>query len=134
MDQTRRSTDFMSSHPATQDRIKNAHVNARQLSGPGTGERDATRISPASTARFMGKTRARDSCVAAVHPFQARLHLPPRPDSVDNTAQAVLGLKDGGTEAMQLDVVSVPAEQSCRLSDLRLDGGRRQIEPGGIHA
>ncbi len=32
--------DFLSSHPATPERVKNALANARQFSGPGAGERD----------------------------------------------------------------------------------------------
>ena len=44
---------------------------------------------------------------------QARLHLLAPPGfSLDNTAQAVLGIKDGGGQALRLDVVRVPAEQS----------------------
>ena len=35
-----RSPDFLSSHPATPERIKNAQGNARQISAPGAGERD----------------------------------------------------------------------------------------------
>src|SRR5215510_2875109 len=35
-----RALDFLSSHPATPERVKNALANARQFSGPGNGERD----------------------------------------------------------------------------------------------
>src|SRR5476651_2789403 len=35
-----RGLDFLASHPATPDRVKNALANARQFSGPGAGERD----------------------------------------------------------------------------------------------
>ncbi len=35
-----RALDFLSSHPATPDRVSNAQANARQFSGPGTGEAD----------------------------------------------------------------------------------------------
>src|SRR4249919_2409757 len=34
-----RTLDFLSSHPATPERVKNALANARQFSGPGNGER-----------------------------------------------------------------------------------------------
>ena len=37
-----RGIDFLSSHPATPERVKNALANARQFSGPGRGERDHT--------------------------------------------------------------------------------------------
>jgi len=35
-----RAPDFLTTHPATPERIKNALANARQFSGPGAGERD----------------------------------------------------------------------------------------------
>ncbi len=35
-----RSLDFLSSHPATPERVQNAQANARQFSSPGAGERD----------------------------------------------------------------------------------------------
>src|SRR5512139_2825392 len=35
-----RGADFLASHPATPERVKNALTNARQFSGPGAGERD----------------------------------------------------------------------------------------------
>ena len=34
------AVDFLSAHPSTPDRVKNALANARQFSAPGTGERD----------------------------------------------------------------------------------------------
>src|SRR6478672_3373398 len=37
-----RGIDFLSSHPATPERVKNALANARQFSSPGRGERDHT--------------------------------------------------------------------------------------------
>jgi predicted Zn-dependent protease len=37
-----RTLDFLSSHPATPERVNNALANARQFSGPGNGERDRT--------------------------------------------------------------------------------------------
>jgi predicted Zn-dependent protease len=50
--------------------------------------------------------------------------------SLDNTAQAVLGLKEGGDEALRLDVVSVPAEQS--LPDYLKSGWMDNIEPQSV--
>jgi predicted Zn-dependent protease len=35
-----RAPDFLTTHPATPERVKNALANARQFSGPGSGERD----------------------------------------------------------------------------------------------
>ncbi len=71
-----RSLDFLSSHPATPDRVKNALANARQFSGPGAGERDRDRISRRSRRPDLWRgpergLRARPALPAS----QARLHL-----------------------------------------------------------
>jgi predicted Zn-dependent protease len=50
--------------------------------------------------------------------------------TLDNTAQAVLGLKDRGDEALRLDVVSVPAEQS--LPDYLKSGWMENVDPGSV--
>ena len=50
--------------------------------------------------------------------------------TLDNTAQAVLGLKEGGEEALRLDVVSVPAEQS--LPDYLKSGWMENVDPVSV--
>jgi predicted Zn-dependent protease len=50
--------------------------------------------------------------------------------ALDNTAQAVLGLKDGGGEALRLDVVSVPAEQS--LPDYLKSGWMENVNAASV--
>ncbi len=40
-----RSLDFLSSHPATPERVQNAQANARQFTSPGAGERDRDGLS-----------------------------------------------------------------------------------------
>ena len=49
---------------------------------------------------------------------------------LENTAQAVLGIKEGGGQALRLDVVRVPAEQS--LPDYLSSGWIENVEPGSI--
>ena len=57
-----------------------------------------------------------------LHPKLGFTFIAPEGFSLDNTAQAVLGVKDGGGQALRLDVVRVPAEQTLAgLSHLRLD-------------
>ena len=50
----------------------------------------------------------------------------PAPDgfTLENTAQAVLGVHDGGTLALRLDVVRVPAEQTLGAISRRPAGSR----------
>jgi predicted Zn-dependent protease len=106
--------DFLSAHPSTPARVKNALANARQFSGPGTGERDRN----VYLADLNGIVYGEDPSEGFVrgrrflHPKLGFTFLAPPGFTLDNTAQAVLGLKTGGGQAMRLDVVSVPAEQS----------------------
>ena len=64
-----------------------------------------------------------------LHPKLGFTFVAPPGFSLDNTAQAVLGLK-GGDEAMRLDVVSVPAEQS--LPDYLKSGWMENVDPASI--
>ena len=109
-----RALDFLSSHPATPERVQNALANARQFSGPGTGERDHNEY----LANLDGVIYGEDPSEGFArgrrfqHPKLGFTFTAPPGFSLDNTTQAVLGLKDGGGEALRLDVVSVPAEQT----------------------
>jgi predicted Zn-dependent protease len=49
-----------------------------------------------------------------LHPKLGFTFVAPEGFALDNTAQAVLGVKGGGGQALRLDVVRVPAEQSLR--------------------
>jgi predicted Zn-dependent protease len=49
---------------------------------------------------------------------------------LDNTAQAVLGVKEGGGQALRLDVVRVPAEQT--LADYLSSGWVENIDPKSV--
>ena len=126
-----RAPDFLTTHPATPDRIKNALANARQFSGPGAGERDRDEY----LADIDGMVYGEDPSEGFVrgrrflHPKLGFTFLAPPGFSLDNTAQAVLGLK-GGDEAMRLDVVSVPAEQS--LPDYLKSGWMEKVDPASV--
>ncbi len=57
-----RAPDFLTGHPATPERVKNALANARQFSGPGAGERDRDEYLGTLAGWSMARTRARASC------------------------------------------------------------------------
>ena len=126
-----RGADFLASHPATPERVKNALTNARQFSGPGAGERDRDEY----LATVDGLTYGEDPSEGFargrrfLHPKLGFTFVAPPGFSLDNTAQAVLGLK-GGEEAMRLDVVSVPAQQS--LGDYLKSGWMDKVNPGSV--
>jgi predicted Zn-dependent protease len=113
-----RAPDFLSSHPATPERITNATANARQYSGgagtrpPGARDRDAY-LSGIDGIVFgedpsEGFVRGR----RFLHPRLGFTFTAPEGFMLDNTAQAVLGVKRGGGQALRLDVVRVPSEQT----------------------
>jgi predicted Zn-dependent protease len=124
-----RAPDFLSSHPATPERIKNAQGNARQFSTPGAGERDRS----AYLAGVDGLVYGEDPSEGFVrgrrflHPKLGFTFVAPDGFSLDNTAQAVLGVKEGGGQALRLDVVRVPAEQT--LADYLTSGWIESIDP-----
>jgi len=125
-----RAADFMSSHPGTPDRVENARANARQHVAPGAGERDRASYLASLNGMVYGDDPA-DGYVRGrrfVHPRLGFTFTAPEGFALENTAQAVLGVKNGGTEAMRLDVVRVPAEQT--LQDYLASGWIDGVEAG----
>ena len=128
----RRMPDFLSSHPATPERVRNAQINARQFSGPGAGNRDR----PTYLAAVDGMLYGEDPSEGFVrgrrflHPRLGFTVTAPEGFMLDNTAQAVLGIKDGGSEALRLDVVRVPDNQT--LPDYLNSGWIENIDPASV--
>jgi predicted Zn-dependent protease len=108
------SVDFMASHPATPERISNVQLNARQYSAPGSGERDRAAYLESISGIVYGEDPAEGFVRGRrfVHPRLGFTFTAPNGFMLDNTAQAVLGVKDDGSQAMRLDVVRVPSEQT----------------------
>jgi len=127
-----RVLDFLSSHPATPDRVKNATSNARQFSGPGAGERDRNEYLGNLDGMVYGEDPSEGFARGRqfLHPKLGFAFTAPSGFTLDNTAQAVLGLKEGGGEALRLDVVSVPAEQS--LPDYLRSGWMENIDSASV--
>jgi len=127
-----RAPDFLSSHPATPERIKNAQTNARQIGAPGSGERDK----PDYLAALDGMVYGEDPSEGFVrgrrflHPRLGFTFLAPEGFVLDNTAQAVLGVKEDGGQALRLDVVRVPAEQT--LADYLNSGWIESIDAKSV--
>jgi predicted Zn-dependent protease len=109
-----RPLDFLSSHPSTPDRVKNAVTHARQHSAPGTGERDREEHLASVDGLVFGEDPSEGFVRGRryLHPKLGFTFTAPEGFVLENTAQAVLGAKEGGAQAMRLDVVRVPAEQT----------------------
>ncbi len=130
-----RAPDFLSSHPATPERISNAVANARQYSGPtNTGSIPFTgRDKVAYLSGIDGIVFGEDPSEGFVrgrrflHPRLGFTFTAPEGFALDNTAQAVLGVKHGGGQALRLDVVRVPSEQT--LAEYLTSGWIENIDP-----
>ena len=127
-----RALDFLSSHPATPDRVKNALANARQFNSPGPGERDRSEYLSNLDGMVYGEDPSEGFARGRhfLHPKLGFTFAAPPGFTLDNTAQAVLGLKEGGGEALRLDVVAVPAEQS--LPDYLKSGWMEKVDPTSV--
>jgi predicted Zn-dependent protease len=126
------SADFLSNHPATPDRVRNALANARQFGSPGLGERDRAEYVRALDGMVYGEDPSEGFVRGRtfLHPKLGFTFTAPHGFVLDNTAQAVLGLKDGGGEAMRLDAVSVPAQQA--LADYLKSGWIENVDPQSV--
>jgi predicted Zn-dependent protease len=127
-----RYLDFLSSHPATPDRMKIAQANARQYAAPGAGERDGGAYIGSIDGLVYGEDPSEGYVRGRrfLHPRLGFTFMAPEGFSLDNTAQAVLGIKDGGNEALRLDVVRVPAEQT--LTAYLNSGWIENIDPQSV--
>ena len=110
-----RGLDFLSSHPATPERVQNAQANARQFSSPGAnGEKDRDLYLDALDEMIYGEDPSEGFVRGRrfIHPKLGFTFTAPEGFSLDNTAQAVIGVREGGTQAMRFDVARVSSEQS----------------------
>lgn len=123
-----RSQDFLSSHPATPERVENAQANARQYSAPQNGERDRETYLATIDNMVYGEDPSEGFVRGRrfLHPKLGFTFAAPEAFTLENTAQAVIGVREGGNQAMRFDVVRVPAEQT--LSDYLNSGWMENID------
>jgi predicted Zn-dependent protease len=125
-----RAQDFLSSHPATPERVQNAQASARQYTSPQGGERDRETYLAAIDNLVYGEDPSEGFVRGRrfLHPKLGFTFQAPETFTLDNTAQAVIGVREGGTQAMRFDVVRVPAEQS--LADYLNSGWMEGVDKG----
>ena len=123
-----RAQDFLSSHPATPERVQSAQASARQYASPENGERDRETYLAAIDNLVYGEDPSEGFVRGHrfLHPKLGFTFSAPDTFTLDNTAQAVIGVRDGGTQAMRFDVVRVPAEQS--LGDYLNSGWMENVD------
>ena len=130
--------DFLSSHPATPERITRAEAVARQYRPPADVTPQQTeQAKDTYLADVDGMVFGEDPSEGFVrgrhflHPRLGFTFTAPEGFILDNTAQAVLGVKRGGGAALRLDVVHVPAEQT--LAAYLNSGWIENIDPKSVH-
>ena len=123
-----RVQDFLSSHPATPERVQRAQATARQYTSPEGGERDREDYLAAIDNIVYGEDPSEGFVRGRrfLHPKLGFTFQAPDTFTLDNTAQAVIGVREGGAQAMRFDVVRVPAEQT--LGDYLNSGWMENVD------
>jgi predicted Zn-dependent protease len=123
-----RVQDFLSSHPATPERVANAQNIARNYPLNDSSERDRDSYLAAIDNIVYGEDPSEGFVRGRrfLHPKLGFTFMAPENFTLDNTAQAVIGVRDGGAQAMRFDVVRVSGEQS--LGDYLNSGWMENVD------
>ena len=103
--------DILATHPSTPERVASAVKVARGISAPDIGNRDRAAYLTAIDGMMFGDDPS-EGTIRGRKFTQPRLDFTfTAPDGfvLENSTQAVLGIKDGGAEALRLDTVSLPS-------------------------
>ncbi len=127
-----RVQDFLSSHPATPERVQNAQTIAKQYATPDTTDHDREAYLETIDNMVYGDDPSEGFVRAHrfLHPKLGFTFVAPETFTLDNTAQAVIGVREGGSQAMRFDVVRVPAEQS--LGEYLNSGWMENVDKASI--
>ena len=102
--------DILSTHPSTPERIAEALQAARQIGAPGLGEAARGPLLAAIDGLAFGDD-PKDGAIRGrkfIHPRLGFVFEAPPGFVLENSAKAVLGVADGGAEALRLDSVRAP--------------------------
>ena len=105
--------DLMSTHPSTPERIQKVIQEARQIGAPGIGERDRDDYLAILDGMDFGDDPS-DGVIRGrsfSHPRFGFGFVAPEGFVLENTSQAVLGVADGGAQALRLDSVHIDADE-----------------------
>jgi predicted Zn-dependent protease len=126
--------DLLATHPSTPARIARALEVARQIGPPGTGITDRTAYLAAIDGIMYGDDPA-DGMIRGrifVHPRLGFTFTAPDGFVLENSAQAVLGVKGGGFEALRLD--SVALDNSTTLESYIASGWIDGLLPSSVES
>jgi predicted Zn-dependent protease len=107
--------DMMSTHPSTPERVAQAVAEARQIGAPGVGETGRDAYLAAINGLAFGDDPAEGLVRGPrfVHPKLGFAFAAPEGFVLENQSAALIGVGDGGAEALRLD--SVSADPSAGL-------------------
>lgn len=103
--------DFLATHPSTPERVTLATNAARQIGAPGIGVSERASYLAAIDGMTFGDDPA-EGAIRGRKYLHGRLgfaFLAPESFALESSSQAVLGVGEGGKEALRLDSVNVPA-------------------------
>ncbi|MGJ4926537.1 M48 family metalloprotease [Bradyrhizobium sp. HKCCYLS2038] len=123
-----RAQDFLSSHPATPERVQNAAAIAKQYVSADAKEHDRESYLAAVDNIVYGEDPSEGFVRGRrfLHPKLGFTFQAPENFSLDNTAQAVIGVREGGAQAMRFDVVRVSPRQT--LGDYLNSGWMENVD------
>jgi predicted Zn-dependent protease len=134
--------DIMSTHPTTPDRVSKAIAAARQIGAPGIGAQDREAYLTAINGVAFGddpqEGYVRDR--KFVHPRLRFAFVAPEGFMLENSSEAVFGVRQADNEALRLDSVrnphfeSLEAYVSSGWVDGLLPSSVRRIELNGLPA
>lgn len=118
--------DFTSTHPTTPDRVTQALMGARQFGAAGTVGVDRNRWLNALNGMIYGED-SNEGFIRGrtfIHPRLGISFTAPDDYILENSAQAVLGMTPGATEALRFDSARIPAEKTLEafLTENKIEG------------
>jgi predicted Zn-dependent protease len=106
--------DILSTHPSTPDRVAKAVAAARQIGAPGIGTRDKDAYLDSISGLAFGDDPVEGYIrgIKFTHPRLGFTFIAPEGFLLENSNEAVFGVREPENEALRLDSVRAPAMQS----------------------
>jgi len=124
--------DMMSTHPSTPERVNRAIGEARQIGAPGLGETGREAYLAAIDGIAFGDDPSEGLVrgVRFVHPKLGFAFAAPDGFVLENQSAALIGVGEGGAEAMRLD--SVAADDAVGLDAMIASGWIDGLKTGSV--
>ncbi len=124
--------DMMATHPSTPERVAQANAEARQFGAPGIGEtaRDGYLAAIDGIAYGDDPTQGLVLGERFLHPKLGFAVTAPESFALENQAAALIGVGDGGAQALRLD--SIEVNDSTSLESALASGWIDGVKTGSI--